>query len=292
MRWTAGGRSSNIEDRRGEGGGGIRLGGAGLGIGGTLILLVLSLIFGRDFISGTDATVPSTTTTANGEVAPAAGAVRSTPEEDKLVEFVSFVLDDAQGTWAQVLPKQAGTPYREAKLVLFRDAVRSGCGVAESAAGPFYCPTDQKVYIDLGFYDELRQRFGASGDFAQAYVITHELGHHVQRLLGTEQRVRELQERRPQLANDLSVRLELQADCYAGVWGNSTDQRRLLESGDVEEALNAAASIGDDRIQRQTTGSIRPESFTHGSSAQRVSWFKRGFTSGRMDACDTFAGAI
>jgi uncharacterized protein len=291
MRWTPGGRSSNVEDRRGEGGG-FRIGGAGMGIGGTLVLLVLSLIFGRDFVSGTDATVPGTTTTANGEVAPTAGDVRSTPEEEKLVQFVSFVLDDAQGTWERTLPEQAGTPYRDTKLVLFRNAVQSGCGVAESAAGPFYCPTDQKVYIDLGFYDELRQRFGASGDFAQAYVITHELGHHVQRLVGTEQRVRALQERRPQLANDLSVRLELQADCYAGVWGHSTDQRRLLEAGDVEEALNAAAAIGDDRIQRQTTGSVQPESFTHGSSAQRVNWFRRGFTSGRMDACDTFAGAI
>jgi predicted metalloprotease len=291
MRWTPGGRSSNVEDRRGEGGG-FRLGGTGMGIGGTIVLLVLSLIFGRDFISGTDATVPSTTTTANGEVVPSSGAARSTPDEETLVEFVSFVLDDAQQTWRTILPEQTGTPYSDAKLVLFRDAVQSGCGVAQSAAGPFYCPTDQKVYIDLGFYDELRRRFGAPGDFAQAYVITHELGHHVQHLLGTEQRVRELQERRPQLANDLSVRLELQADCYAGVWGHSTDQRRLLESGDVEEALNAAAAIGDDRIQRQTTGSVHPESFTHGTAAQRVNWFKRGFTSGRVDACDTFAGAI
>ena len=295
MRWTPGGSNANIEDRRGMGGGGgFRLGGGGMGIGGAVIVLVLSLLFGRNLFDDTGGTVgvdpgtTPTTTTANGDVAP----VNSTPEEERLVQFVTFVLNDVQDTWRQVLPRAAGVPYRDAKLVLFRDAVQSGCGNAPSAAGPFYCPVDQKAYIDLGFYDELSRRFGAQGDFAQAYVLAHELGHHVQRLMGTDARVRQLQESRPNLANDLSVRLELQADCYAGVWANSTDQRRLLEQGDVEEGLNAAAAVGDDRIQRATRGSVRPESFTHGSSAQRATWFKRGFSSGNPQSCDTFAGAI
>ena len=183
---------------------------------------------------------------------------------------------------------KTGTPYRDAKLVLFRDAVQSACGFAESATGPFYCPADEKVYIDLGFYEELQQRFGAPGDFAQAYVLAHEIGHHVQNLLGTEAQVREARTRRADLANELSVRLELQADCYAGVWGHSTAQRQLLESGDVEEGLGAAAAVGDDRLQRMGGGRVVPESFTHGTSAQRQEWFQRGLESGRPDACDTF----
>jgi predicted metalloprotease len=297
MRWTPGGNSSNVEDRRGMGGGGggFRIGGGGgMGLGGAAILLVLSLLFGRNLFTGagTDTYGPNdpnaTTTTAGGEVAP----VSSTPEEETLKQFSTFVLNDAQETWAKILPQAAGTQYRDAKLVLFRDAVQSGCGNAEAAMGPFYCPRDERVYLDLGFFNELQQRFGASGDFAEAYVIAHELGHHVQKLVGTEARVRQLQESRPQAANDLSVRLELQADCYAGVWANSTDQRKLLEQGDVEEGLNAASAVGDDRIQRATQGSVHPESFTHGSAAQRANWFKRGFTSGRPDACDTFAGSI
>ncbi|MDQ3350042.1 MAG: zinc metallopeptidase [Acidobacteriota bacterium] len=284
MRWVPGQRSKNIEDRRGAGGGGV--GRAGMGLGGGAILLVLSLLFGRNLFDevgpppGPGGTVSAT---AGGDVQP----VSETPEERERVEFVSFVLDDAQAVWARLLPS-----YQDARLVLFRDAVRSGCGVAESAVGPFYCPADQKVYIDLGFYDELRTRFGAPGDFAQAYVLTHEIGHHVQHLMGTDARVRQLQESRPRQANDLSVRVELQADCYAGVWANSTQQRRLLQEGDVEEALGAASAVGDDRIQSAATGSIRPESFTHGSAQQRASWFRRGFTSGRPDACDTFAGSI
>ena len=261
-------------------------GGRGLGLGGGAILLVLSLLFGRNLFDDVGVGGPATTT-AGGDVAPAS----ESPEEAQRVQFVSFVLDDAQSTWTQVLPNY-GARYHDAKLVLFRDAVQSGCGVAESAMGPFYCPMDQKLYIDLGFYDELSRRFGASGDFAQAYVIAHELGHHVQHILGTDARVRELQDSRPSAANQLSVRLELQADCFAGVWANSTEQRRLLEQGDVEEGLNAAAAVGDDRIQSTTRGSVHPESFTHGSSAQRVSWFKRGFTSGNPQNCDTFAGAI
>jgi predicted metalloprotease len=285
MRWTPGGRSSNIEDRRGQGGGGF--GRAGMGIGGTLILLVLSLIFGRDFIGGGGGGYdqgPTTTQSSGGDVAP----VNTTPHEDSLVQFVSFVLDNAQDGWERMLPAQANTQFHDAKLVLFRDAVQSGCGVAQSAMGPFYCPMDEKLYIDLGFYDELQRRFGAPGDFAQAYVLAHEIGHHVQHLMGTDARVRELQDRRPEAANALSVRLELQADCYAGVWGNTVRQQRILDPGDMEEGLRAAAAVGDDRIQRQSTGSVRPESFTHGSSEQRMTWFRRGFDSGRMDNCDTF----
>ena len=209
----------------------------------------------------------------------------SSPDEERLVQFVTFVLNDAQTTWARLLPGE----YQKTTLVLFRDSTPTACGMGQTASGPFYCPGDQKVYIDLGFYDELKRRFGSSGDFAQAYVIAHELGHHIQRLRGIEGRVRQAQEARPSAANALSVRLELQADCYAGIWGHSTAERQILEAGDVDEALTAAASIGDDRIQRMSGRGVQPESFTHGSSAQRVEWFKRGFESGDLDACDTFA---
>jgi uncharacterized protein len=174
--------------------------------------------------------------------------------------------------------------------VLFRDAVRSGCGTASAQTGPFYCPADQKVYVDLSFFDELDQRFGAPGDFAQAYVLAHEIGHHVQTLLGVSGKVRQAQQSNPRQANELSVRMELQADCLAGVWGKSTQQRGVLESGDVEEGLAAAASVGDDRIQRQARGTVNPESFTHGSSEQRMQWFRRGFSSGDVGSCDTFSG--
>jgi hypothetical protein len=197
---------------------------------------------------------------------------------------VSFVLDDVQHTWEKLLPA-SGVPYRHAKLVLFRDSIQSACGRAESATGPFYCPGDEKVYIDLGFYDELRERFGAPGEFAQAYVLAHEIGHHVQKLLGIEGKVRRLQERNPSAQNSLSVQLELQADCFAGVWGNSTEQRNIIDQSDIAAGLRAAAAVGDDRLQRMTTGHVTPESFTHGSSAQRTSWFRRGLESGRVDAC-------
>jgi predicted metalloprotease len=281
MRFDPNYRSSNIEDRRGA-----RVGlGRGMGLGGTVILLVLSLIFGRNLLDGSGPAAVPSEQTAPGESAP----VQETAEERARVGLVSTVLDDAQQVWARVLP-QYGTQYRETKLVLFRDAVQSGCGVAQSAMGPFYCPNDERVYIDLGFYDELRRRFGAPGDFAQAYVLAHEVGHHVQHLIGTDQRVRQLQERNPRAANQLSVRLELQADCYAGVWAKSTEQRRLLEAGDVQEALGAAASVGDDRIQSQETGSIQPESFTHGSAEQRMQWFRRGFETGSPESCNTFEG--
>ena len=205
-----------------------------------------------------------------------------------MVELVSFVLDDAQEVWTRLLPGQ----YREAKLVLFRRGVESGCGIAPSEVGPFYCPADEKVYIDLSFFDDLHRRFSAPGDFAQAYVLAHEIGHHVQRVTGTEQRVRQMQASRPGMKNELSVRMELQADCYAGVWGNSTSQRRILEQGDVDEALRAASAIGDDRLQRRSGGTVNPDSFTHGTSAQRATWFKRGMESGDPRSCDTFAGGI
>ena len=282
MRWNPGHRSVNVEDRRGAGGGFMR-GAGGMGAGGLVILVILSLIFGRDFVSLASDPGVAQPGAESGDVPPA----ETTPEEERLVSLVSFVLDDAQNTWRQV-SSEMGTPYRDAKLVLFRDAVQSACGFAEAATGPFYCPADEKVYIDLGFYEELQQRFGAPGDFAQAYVLAHEIGHHVQNLLGTEAQVREARTRRADLANELSVRLELQADCYAGVWGHSAAQRQKLESGDVEEGLAAAAAVGDDRLQRMGGGRVVPESFTHGSSAQRQEWFHRGFEGGRPDACDTF----
>jgi predicted metalloprotease len=187
-----------------------------------------------------------------------------------------------------VLPQETNRQYPRATLVVFRGEIESACGYAESASGPFYCPGDNKVYIDLGFYDDLQSRFGAAGDFAQAYVIAHEIGHHVQHVLGIDNQMRRAQQQRPDLANPLSVRLELQADCLAGVWGHSTAQRALREPGDIEEGLNAAAAIGDDRLQRMSGRGVRPEKFTHGSSAQRVEWFRRGLESGRMAACDTF----
>jgi hypothetical protein len=251
-------------------------------LGGFVVLLLLSFIFKRDFFSllggGADVSSPP------GQQAP----VPTSPEEENLIQFVSVVLDDTQDTWTRVF-SQSGETYQRAKLAIFTDAVRSGCGFAETAMGPFYCPVDQKVYIDLGFYRELRERFGAPGDFAQAYVIAHEIGHHVQNLLGLSDRVRQAQQQNPDRANELSVRLELQADCYAGIWANSTQQRNILEAGDVDEALGAAAAVGDDRIQRQTRGSVNPETWTHGSAEQRAHWFKNGFDTGDPQRCDTFA---
>ena len=286
MKWTPGGVSQNVEDRRGEGGGGgfrgFGGGGMRLGFGGIIVLLVLSLIFKQNLFRLLD---PN----AAGSAPAAGGAVQSTANEDTLVRFVSFVLDSAQSMWAQTVPSM-GAEYTPAHLVLFRDGIQSACGFAETASGPFYCPGDHKVYIDLGFYQELRDRYGAPGDFAQAYVLAHEIGHHVQSLLGTEEQVRRAQ--RSGRENDLSVRLELQADCYAGVWAHEADREGILEVGDVDEGLNAAAAVGDDRLQRQSGGSVNPDSFTHGSSAERASWFRRGYTSGRPDACDTFSGSI
>ena len=212
----------------------------------------------------------------------------ASPEEEQLKEFITFVLNDVQATWDQQLPAQAGSQYQHATLVLFRDATRSACGVGEAAMGPFYCPGDNKVYIDLGFYQALHQRFGAPGDFAQAYVLAHEIGHHVQNLLGYEDQLRSAQKRAPARQNELSVRYELQADCLAGLWGNAS--KKLLEEGDVEEGLRAAASIGDDTLQKQGGGKVSPESWTHGSSEQRQKWLRRGLESGTIDACDTTRG--
>jgi uncharacterized protein len=270
MRWTPGGRSPNLEDRRSSGGGV----GKGLGLGGTVVVLALSLIFGRNLFNDLGV---SPAVGATGAPMTAADSAAEEPQ----VQFISFVLDDVQGTWAKILPN-----YTPARLVLFRNSTDSGCGPAQSVMGPFYCPLDERVYLDLGFFEELKQKFGASGDFAQAYVLAHELGHHVQHLVGTDARVRQLQESNPSAANELSVRLELQADCFAGVWAHSTDQRRLLQQGDVDEALNAASSVGDDRIQKQTTGRVNVDSFTHGSAAQRSASFKRGFDSGDPRSCN------
>lgn len=281
MRWTPGGRSSDLEDQRGGGGGGgFSLGGGHIGIGGLLILLVLSFVFKKNFF------------TLLGGGTGAAPATESRPvndaREEPEVQFVSFVLDDAQKTWTGVL-QQKGVNYPHAKLVLFRQAVRSGCGVAESETGPFYCPADEKVYIDLSFYDELKNRFGASGDFAQAYVLAHEIGHHVQNVLGIERKVHAAMEDNPSQRNALSVRMELQADCFAGVWGHTTDQRNILEAGEVQEALTAASAIGDDRLQKMSGRGVNPDTFTHGSSEQRVHWFNEGFNKGTVEACNTFA---
>jgi hypothetical protein len=253
-----------------------------VGIGGFLILLVLSLVFRHNFLS------------LVGIGSPGASSAISQPDtardqqEQPEVQFVSFVLDDAQNNWTQILNQQ-GVNYRHAKLVLFRDSIVSGCGHAQAATGPFYCPEDEKVYLDLGFFDQLKQQFGAPGEFAQAYVIAHELGHHVQKLTGIEQKVRAAQQANPQAVNQLSEKLELQADCFAGVWGHSTDQRKLLEPGEAREGLNAAAAVGDDRLQKMAGRAVNPDSFTHGSSQQRMDWFQKGFTTGDMSACNTFA---
>ncbi len=277
MRWTRGGRSINLEDRRGLGfptGGGRIGGGMKMGLGGTLLLLILSLLFGRNLISTDTTPAP----------VPRGGSANAPAGEESMVEFVSFVLDDSQAVWKRQFAAM-GRDYQDAKLVLFTEGVQSDCGSASAAVGPFYCPVDGKVYIDLSFYQELRDRFGAPGDFAQAYVIAHELGHHVQNLLGIHEQVRRAQAQNPSMKNELSVRMELQADCLAGVWGHSTHERSILERGDVEEGLGAAAAIGDDRL---SGGRASSESFTHGSSAQRVRWFKRGLEAGSVEACDTF----
>ena len=282
MRWTPGGKSRDVIDLRGQRAGGFGMRGAApIGLGGLAILVILSLVTGQDFLSDVDPTGGGAPVSD-----PSAPPPATTPEEEQLVKFVSFVLDDAQDTWTQLL----GSRYDRTKLVLFRDAVSSACGFAQAATGPFYCPADRQVYIDLGFYEELERRFRAGGDFAQAYVLAHEIGHHVQTLVGTEPQVRRAQRADPSGRNELSVRLELQADCYAGVWGNSAARRDRLDPGDVEEGLNAAAAIGDDRIQRMGGGRVAPESFTHGSSADRVAWFRRGLESGDPKSCDTFGG--
>jgi len=282
MRWQDLKRSANVEDRRGTGGGfgGGRIGG-GLGIGGVVIVLIASAIFGFDPRILLDGGLP----------VEQSRSVNS-PADNQARDFVAAVLGDTEQTWGALF-RRAGQTYREPKLVLFTGQVESTCGFAEAAMGPFYCPADEKVYIDLGFFEELRQRFRAPGDFAQAYVIAHEVGHHVQNQLGIAAKVREAQQRLPRAqANAYQVRMELQADCFAGLWAHHAERaRQILEQGDVEEALNAATAIGDDRLQRQAQGRVVPDSFTHGASAQRVRWFRRGLESGDLKTCDTFAAA-
>jgi predicted metalloprotease len=286
MRWTPGRESDDVIDKRGEqvpGGGG--LGGAmaflplllRMRYGWLILLVVVGFSYFKGAFGGN----------TGGDPKPAlesrSGGVTDTP-----AQFVGFVLDDVQKTWDVQLAATT-TPYRHAKLVLFTDATRTACGYGQAATGPFYCPTDERVYIDLGFFDELARRLGAKGDFAQAYVIAHEIGHHVQKIRGISQRVEGAPRATLEGASGLSVRLELQADCLAGVWAHFTEQRKVLEAGDLEEALNAAAAIGDDRLQRQSAGTVHPESFTHGTSEQRARWFRQGHDAGNLDGCDTFA---
>jgi len=292
MRWTPGDPNPDVEDERGStgggGGGGFRFGGAHMGIGGFIVLLILSVVFKRNFFA-----LLGGGSGPSGGPAPVAGPQNAAPGDDQKKQFVSAMLADIQKTWEQQFAHD-GQRYRHAKLDLFTDQVRSGCGFAETAMGPFYCPVDEKAYIDLGFYQELKDRFGAPGEFAEAYVLAHEIGHHVQKLLGISDKVSAAQERSPSQANALSVRMELQADCFAGVWAHSLKQRSTADSpiaideSDVEAALNAAAAVGDDRIQKQATGSVNPESWTHGSSKQRMQWFKTGMDSGDINNCDTF----
>jgi uncharacterized protein len=282
MRWTPGGVSRDIVDRRGAGGGGFGFGrGPTIGCGGLIILLVLSLITGRNFFTFFDDGAVSRSPASS--TAP----VSQTPDEERTVQFVSFVLDDVQDNWEKSFADE-GLKYERAKLVLFRDMTQSACGRGQAATGPFYCPADGMVYLDLSFFDELERRLGAPGEFAQAYVIAHEIGHHVQNVTGTARRVQELMRRDSRNANAYSVKLELQADCYAGVWANSTAQRNLLEQADVEAGMNAAAAVGDDRLREMSGRAVNPESFTHGSSADRMEWFQRGLRSGRIRDCETF----
>ncbi|MDE1175401.1 MAG: neutral zinc metallopeptidase [Edaphobacter sp.] len=284
MDWTPGSMSSDVEDRRGSSGGG-GFGGGGLGIVGIIFLLVISLITGRNYIGSY--------LSGGGHVATSSSSrpVTASREEDTSAHLVSYVLDDVQQTWDKLLPEQTRQPYRHAKLVLFRNYTQSGCGVAQSQTGPFYCPADEKVYIDLGFWDELKKIGGSTAEFAQAYVIAHELGHHVQNILGIERQMRRLSAQNPSQKNALSVKLELQADCFAGVWGHSAAQRGKIDEADVRAGLSAAAAVGDDHIQKMSRGAVSPESFTHGTSAQRQSWFMRGLQQGDVKACDTFRSA-
>jgi len=292
MRWKRGRGAGQIEDRRGMGGGTgfgmpIGVGGGGLGLLVLVAYLVLSAVGGGSGVA-VDPPIgqfPATPTPRDGGI-----PADQDPDRD-LREFVGFVVDDVQDSWARLFA-EANQRYQPTKLVLFTQGTSSGCGPASSATGPFYCPRDENVYLDLGFFQELRSRFGAPGDFAQAYVIAHEFGHHVQNRLGISDDVSRGQQEHPDEANELSVRLELQADCFAGVWAHSAYERELLETGDLEEGLKAAAAVGDDRIQRSTRGRVDPESFTHGTSAQRSKWFRRGFDQGDPNACETFSGDV
>ncbi len=280
MRWKTGRRSSNIEDRRGR-----RIAGGTAFKGGVgTIVLTLALAY----FLGIDPQVLLQLQQGGGQTV-VVEDYQPTPQEQQLADFVSVVLADTEDTWREIF-RQSGRTYEEPTLVLFSGSVKSACGMASAAMGPFYCPADRKVYIDLAFFEDLRRRHGAPGDFAQAYVIAHEVGHHVQTLLGISNQVRSAQQGLGKAeANALSVQQELQADCFAGLWGNHADRsREVLEQGDIEEALDAATAIGDDRLQQEAQGYVVPESFTHGSSRQRVEWFKRGIESGDFERCNTF----
>jgi uncharacterized protein len=286
MRWDEGHRSPDVIDRRGEGG--------RPQFGGLLALLPLLMRskLGWLILLGAGAYYLFSSGLADNarpaaREAPVGPAARG---DQQMVDFVSFVLDDTQKTWSQIL-RDRGHAYQNAKLVLFTDSTSTGCGYGDAATGPFYCPADARVYIDLGFFRELAGKLGARGDFAQAYVIAHEIGHHVQNLLGIGDRARQLRPSEQKGASGNSVRLELQADCFAGIWGRSTSRRDLLDQGDLEEAIGAAKAIGDDRLQRQGRGTVNPEKWTHGSSEQRSRWFRRGFDQGKLESCDTFAAA-
>jgi hypothetical protein len=284
--------SSDIEDRRGDpgGGGGFGFGGGGIGIVGFLVLLVISLVTGHNFLGAFLGGSSAPTQQVQQQQAPGE-PVQQSAAEDRDAHLVSFVLDDVQKTWTQIFQQKGWPPYRHAKLVLFRGATYSGCGTAQAATGPFYCPQDQKVYIDLDFWDELKKFGGSTADFAQSYVIAHELGHHVQNLIGTEQKVEQLDQQEPSQRLHLSVDTELQADCYAGVWAHSAQQRGIVQSGDEDAALSAAAAVGDDHLQKMSGRAVSPETWTHGSSQQRQTWFKRGFDSGDPSACNTFGSS-
>ena len=288
MRWDRGHESPDVIDRRGQGGvGGGPVGHGILALAPLLVrhpigIVVLLLIIGGAIVSGMFGTRDTD--------APGVAETTGATVNDEGRQFVGYVLDDAQKTWQQLFAKD-GRKYRNAKLVLFSEATSTACGYGQAATGPFYCPSDERVYIDLSFYDELARRFGARGDFAQAYVIAHEIGHHVQNQLGVAAAVRRLKKTEREGETSASVRLELQADCFAGIWAHSTETRGLLEPGDVEEALTAASAIGDDRLQKQSRGVVTPERFTHGSAEQRSRWFRRGYERGEIDACDTFGAS-
>ncbi len=303
MDWTPGGISSDIEDRRSDfgGGGGFGFGsggGGGIGIVGFLILLVVSLLTGHNYLGsllGGSSTSQGDYQQYQGQEAdygPSGTASRSSNDpEARDVQLISFVLDDAQKTWTRIFERM-NRPYRHAKLVLYRRETYSGCGTAESQTGPFYCPQDEKIYIDLSFWDELKHFGGATTEFAQAYVITHELGHHIQKLLGIEGREQRLAHQDPSERNPLSVDLELQADCFAGVWAHSTEQRGIVHPDDIQGALSAAAAVGDDHLEKMSGRAVSPESWTHGSSAQREHWFRAGLDGGTVQSCETFDGHV
>lgn len=286
MDWTPGGMSGDIEDRRDSSGGFGGMGGGGIGIVGFVILLIISLVTGRNYLGS----VLSGGGSSSIREPARPGSDRS-PNENRDVQLISFVLDDAQKTWTQIFADH-GRTYRHAKLVLYRDVTYSGCGAAQASTGPFYCPEDEKVYIDLSFWSELKRFGGSTADFAQAYVVAHELGHHVQKLLGIEGRMQRLAQQDPSERNPLSVDLELQADCLAGVWGHSTEQRNIVHPEDVDEALKSAAAVGDDHLQRMAGRAVSPEKWTHGSSAERAEWFRRGLQGGTVGSCTTFNGAL